>query len=1001
MKKNFFISVFLFFSLCIFSQELISADEKILSLNEIDVLIKDTNYDKALVELNKFIIAYPNSFDSAQMRIRKIMKARNSYSNLADKLFGVILENPDDNDSIFNLTQQLKILERHPSDVRLKFFKDIEVAAEFNYYRVQFNKVQEESSKLASEGKFVDSVLKSRSGFYMYKDSFLEEFKDTKTLTEVEEHIKSIDLQLEQYKLLQDKLKLAKDSYIAAVKNKNYTEVSNCQKKVESIFTEFANIRNSIVKSGLFFEETFTKIKKQNKDATDASFLPFIMRFTFGQKDFKYSGIIGGMDCQFDNYISQMKKENDNLLELFCSNYAKEYKKNIFRNDRILPSDKNLSNAIFISDSSIAINNLYSLLNVEGKLINPFYLSYPSYSNSLQNFKNVCENSINLIKKGKVLCEYKDALALIEIPQNPHKVVVAENVYPKKIKELLSKSVELNSYNISISKKDETKLKFVNQAKETLISLNKEVDLTLNEFIISLWKNSATYYSLCADGFVNDYTAEKNTTINLLNGIFNEETQRTEIFPQEAFNKSESKSSLQKNIKVAKDVLKKSLDELKSPFAENYSKETKNIQNSIVLLDSLSSELLTISSQAREKKILATKARNEGDLRYNQAIKALKSEDFETARKRLQEALTKYNESLSYQESKSFRTDSDKKISSLGQEILQKENEIVVRDVRKLKMNARKEYYSGNFETAYNLLTQAKARWAVTNVEEDNEIVSFMAIVERARKMTTGRKLQKSDPLHTEMSQILSIANQYYNQGERLINKGKREEGIAYLEESMKKISELRIVYPQNDAAAHLTLKIQRLQNPEEFNKQFPKRVEAAKAEYNKPEKRFDAYTELSILYEMNPTFPGLEKMLYNMKIDLGLVPKPVDRTNINKSVKLTKDATNIVNSAGKNEVALKDALALVNQALELYPENEDAMVLKDRIQISIGGKAVVVLSSEDEYKYQEAVQKMNINDTTGAISIVNQLLKKPENRRSSKILDLMKQLEVRTGVKF
>ena len=187
MKKNFFISVFLFFSLCIFSQELISADEKILSLNEIDVLIKDTNYDKALVELNKFIIAYPNSFDSAQMRIRKIMKARNSYSNLADKLFGVILENPDDNDSIFNLTQQLKILERHPSDVRLKFFKDIEVAAEFNYYRVQFNKVQEESSKLASEGKFVYSVLKSRSGFYMYKDSFLEEFKDTKTLTEVEE----------------------------------------------------------------------------------------------------------------------------------------------------------------------------------------------------------------------------------------------------------------------------------------------------------------------------------------------------------------------------------------------------------------------------------------------------------------------------------------------------------------------------------------------------------------------------------------------------------------------------------------------------------------------------------------------------------------------------------------------------------------------------------------------------------------------------------------------
>ena len=103
--------------------------------------------------------------------------------------------------------------------------------------------------------------------------------------------------------------------------------------------------------------------------------------------------------------------------------------------------------------------------------------------------------------------------------------------------------------------------------------------------------------------------------------------------------------------------------------------------------------MLAISSSAREKIILATKAKNEGDLRYSQATKALKAEDFETARKRLQEALTKYNESLSFQESKDFRNESDKKIAALGQEILQKENEIVVRDVRKLKLNARKEYY--------------------------------------------------------------------------------------------------------------------------------------------------------------------------------------------------------------------------------------------------------------------------------------------------------------------
>ena len=337
MKKIFSVLIFIFFSFFVFSQEsnlsddnlvnsdsteAMSSEEKILSLSEIDVLIKDTNYDKALVELNKFIAAYPKSFDSAQMRVRKIMKARNSYSNLADNLFEIILNDPDNNDKIFNLTQQLKILERHPADIRLKFFKDIEVAAEFNYYRAQFNKVQEESSKLANEHKFVNSVEKSRSGFYMYKDAFDEEFKNTKTLEEVNQHIKSIDLQIEKYKLIQEKIKLAKDAYVLAVKNKNFTEITNNQKRVESAFTEFANIRNSIANSGLFFEQAFAKIQKQNPDITDASFLPFIMRFIFGQKDYKYSGIIGGMDYQFDTYISQMKNETTTLLDFYCSNYS-------------------------------------------------------------------------------------------------------------------------------------------------------------------------------------------------------------------------------------------------------------------------------------------------------------------------------------------------------------------------------------------------------------------------------------------------------------------------------------------------------------------------------------------------------------------------------------------------------------------------------------------------------------------------------------------------------
>ena len=72
MKKIFSLWIFVFFSFFVFSQQINlsnenlpntdltetnSSEEKILSLSEIDVLIKDTDYDKALVELQKVFMS--------------------------------------------------------------------------------------------------------------------------------------------------------------------------------------------------------------------------------------------------------------------------------------------------------------------------------------------------------------------------------------------------------------------------------------------------------------------------------------------------------------------------------------------------------------------------------------------------------------------------------------------------------------------------------------------------------------------------------------------------------------------------------------------------------------------------------------------------------------------------------------------------------------------------------------------------------------------------------
>ena len=84
----------------------------------------------------------------------------------------------------------------------------------------------------------------------------------------------------------------------------------------------------------------------------------------------------------------------------------------------------------------------------------------------------------------------------------------------------------------------------------------------------------------------------------------------------------------------------------------------------------------------------------------------------------------------------------------------------------------------------------------------------------------------------------------------------------------------------------------------------------------------------------------------------------------------------------------------MIDTAISLNPQNEQAILLKDRIQIAIGGKATVVLSAEDEMRYQKAIQELQNNNIIEAYALVQRLLQSAKNKRSPKILDLQKKIQ-------
>ena len=381
-------------------------------------------------------------------------------------------------------------------------------------------------------------------------------------------------------------------------------------------------------------------------------------------------------------------------------------------------------------------------------------------------------------------------------------------------------------------------------------------------------------------------------------------------------------------------------------------------------------------------------------MRYNQAENALAKNDYAACRDYIEKARTKYNESLLYQESEALRQESDEKLMALGEQIIRAENEIVVREVRDLKTRAKNAYYAGNFENAENLLSQAKIRWATTNTESDQEIESLLSLIGNALSLKTGRTISPTAPLYPEMSQLLNIANQYYNEGKALLAKKQTVEAEISLQTALQKLREVQTVYPLNQEASLLTLRINKLIDEEAFNEYFTRKVENAKNDYKDKAKQQTVYTELLDLYEINPSYPGLKDFIYNVEIALGIRVKPPDTTALKKSTQLTAQAQKVYDADSRNEISLNSALQLVNQALEANPDNTEAQILKDRISTSLGGTGTAVLPANAEKLYQQAVQELQKGNTLQAYVIVSQLMENKTYSKASKIIDLMKKVE-------
>lgn len=998
------------------------------SLSKADRLIAERKYNEAILVLTAFIRKEPSRFDDAQRRLQKIVHLRDNYNSLAEELLNVLVNDPTNDERKLAMIRQLERLEAAPNRAAREFILRTKETALFTYNRAQFEKIMADGRSLIDKKEYVQAAKRYTDGFSLYRDEFYQAGYGDLVVSRVDAGLKTISTDLNHFNTLFDRFKNA----IASVVQVSQTvqeagglpAVTVRYDAAEPTILEFASLRNSAVSVGRSFENQFLLLQGADKNLGDSSFLPFAFRFILGRKtEVQPEGIVGSMDTLWAEQVNllqtaltqSMDRAYDSAVKSLSSDPPSQGERNftlLAQNlDTVLrgidlwaavaafeisPTLTPLGRSIvtgkpgdFIKYQSMIKASRYLVEAVKvaqnldaqvASVVNPNGLPLAgqvSVPTPLENWRSgnldtpTALQQEQTIRQGisRIIAQIDEQLRRIGGDQQEVQEYVAQKLTAETTESYL-----------------DTAKKYVETLKAR--SLSMEIDTADREYTIA---NGDLDQRLKAQ-----QTADQKAQTLLAGEKITAPDGSTYVakYPKESVPLLTTiDQTLRGDTKAAGDLLAR-YDAEGEPIKADprLTALRKEAQDLAAAFTALQAQVRSLTTQANNMIAQAESSRLEGDRRYEEARAALARQNFDVARERLQRAGERYDASLALQESPTLRADRDTKLLALSAEISKAENLLVVRDVRRLITDGKNYYFGGDFAKAEDSLVQAQNRWRTTNVEDEPEVAYWLTLVRGALSIKTGRTIPVTAPLYAEMSQLLSSAQRDYEAGKNLLDSRKRTEALGRFNDAKQKIQQVRIVFPINQEASLLELRIDQLIDPAAFNTSFAKRF--ADARSNLKTKPQEAYSDLQDLAAINPNYPGIKTVIAQAEIDLGLRLPPPDPKALARSNELTKAAQGIVDANIRSQFPV--ALEQLNEALKLNPNNAQASVLKDRIQTDVGGQAVVVLSSAAEREYQRAVQELQQGNNIVALAIVQQLLQDPVNRNSSRILELQKRIQAR-----
>ncbi len=970
----------------------------VVKLREAESLIEEKEYSRATDIIVEVVRNDPDQLEAAEKLMQKIREIKNRYNDFYEELIEVLFTRKDLTRA-YELIEKLHELDPNPNAATALALAKAREGVAYVYFLNSFNDLMDEALTLIKANRYIEALGTYAGGYSLEKQTFDEAGYGNIIQNSVNSSLNNLLTADTEFRNLATMLQQRMEGISALFSAEDLGSAPVEVSTAAAAHLSMRNLITTVEQAVKNFQDQNEQIKKSTSEGTYDLFLHFAGQLASGRSgSVEKEGTVAVMRLSWKKTLADLIRMVLDKADILYDAALKAYHDSNFAS-----ANKALNDA----------GRLY-LAALDSQAVRQSLLSWDdAYSPDEASLNLIQTHLPDFLLTQEKLKEISYWKKLLGIRENTEILVIS--LGEQTAEELLVMRARVKGLGAEVSQLKLGWLQVIERYREISVldyditeHIRRAEDM-LSEFdqrtAVLQDKEAAVFLAFSAMGF-----ADWELHFQTIRAVIAQARALIEgVVPDTETGVGGGIAKYPERALALLEPLEEDLIELADTMAEqmgaiDVSSEiiarSSDIQSHLKRIDDLTrqigvsrAELARLQADARETVLLAGKYKREGLLRYQQAQTSLANAAFKEAREAIQDAQMAFDESLRLQEDPGIRRLRDEELAALSAKIIEEENKLVIREVRQLIDQGKSFFYQEEFARAELTLLKADARYKDTNPGDDKEITFWLELIRSARAVVSGRVIEETDPLYITMIQLHNLAVREYQNGKALLE---RDEVRAALEQfylADEKLTRIKTVFPYNREARILSLRIEQLRDEDGFAKTLTANYNEAIAKQSSDPR--EAYLGLKdLVEEFNPNYPGLKEALYNLEIALGMRIPPPDPVKLAESRDLTNRAKAIY--ADRLTDFYSVALAQLNRAIELNPNNTEAARLKDTIQLVAGGTRQLGLSSAALQRLRAAEAKYLEGNYLEAQLIVEKLLEDPQNKGYAPLLKLEKRIKTK-----